>query len=90
MSNVTLKSVLSKLPAKTHCDILARLAPYVSILYDRASESQLKYIATSMDEVSNGSGLQIITLLMWPHDDLPEVLKPLAAEILSNLTAVNA
>jgi len=47
-------------------------------------------MAASIDEVSNGSGLQIVTLLMWPDDELPEGLKSLPNEILSNLTAVNA
>ena len=90
MSNATLKTVFSKLPAKTHCEILSKLSSYVSILNDEASEHQLEFIVTSMDEVSNGSGLQIVSLFMWHDDELPDVLKPLANEILSNLTTTNA
>ena len=90
MSDVTLKAVLRELTPQVQCDIYTRFNPYVPILIDAASESQLKYIITSIDEVSNGSGLQIVSLFLWPHNDLPEVLKPLADEILSNLTAINA
>ena len=90
MSNATLKAVLRKLTPEAQCNIYTRLNPYVSTLNDETSEHQLNCIVTSMSEVSNGSGLQIVSLFLWPHDDLPEVLEPLANEILSNLAISNA
>ena len=90
MSLSTLTSVISSLPDQTRCEILGKVSSSASILYGGASTSQIAFMAASIDEVSNGSGLQIITLSMWPDDELPEELKPMTNEILSNLAAINA
>ena len=90
MSLSTLTAVTSNLPAQNQCEILDKISSYASILYGNASPHQLEFIAASLDEVSNGSGLQLIAVMLWPEDELPKGLKSLPNEILSNFTAINA
>ena len=67
---MSLSTVISGFPAKTRCEILGKISSYSSILYDSASTAQIEFMAASIDEVSNGSGLQLISILLWPSDDL--------------------
>ena len=90
MSLSTLEAVFSDVDSQTTLAIYIELSAIAPKLRTDFSSSQIRSLATIIDKVSNGSGLQIITLYMLPSDEIPESLKSLPAEILSNLTAVNA
>ena len=90
MSLSTLEAVFSDVDSQTTSAIYAELSAIAPKIYAEVSSSQIRSLATRIDKVSNGSGMQIITLWMLPGYELPEGLKSLPDEILSSLATIGA
>ena len=87
MSLSTLKTVLSNLNPSVACPIYAKLSHHAPTLYSGASQEQLVAIILDVDKVSQMTGLEIISIMMWPDDKLPESLKSQENEILSKFNS---
>lgn len=89
MTTATLTNALSGLDPKKSCEIWARVSQHSSTLFGDASREQLKQIALDLDKVSQGTGLEIIGVVIWPDDSIPESLNGLVARIRSALGLVD-
>jgi len=87
MSLSTLKTVLSNLNTSVAVPIYTKLIHHAPTLYSGASQEQLVAIILDVDKVSEMTGLELVTIMLWPDDELPESLKSQEHEILSKFNS---
>ena len=85
MTAKALKTVLSEIETSKTVLIWEKLANDYHILLNGDPEDFNK-VVSEVDKVSEGMGLQIIKILMWPDDTLDKFFDTMAKEIRYKLT----
>ena len=88
MSLKTVSSVLNQFEPYKTVNIYQSMSLHATTLFIGANMDELKSIIDKISEVSNGSGLAIVSLLMWPDDNIPESFNSLVKEITDNLSNI--
>lgn len=88
MSLKTVSSVLDQFEASKTVGIYQAMSINASTLFSGANMDELKSIINKISTVSNGSGLAIVSLLMWPDDATPESFNNFVKEITDNLSNI--
>ena len=87
MTIQSLYPVLDKIDLEKRTDIMFFISNNIELLLMSHSIEDLRDFIKRLSLVSNNSGLQIVSLLIYPEDEIPQILKRLEQEILDNLTA---
>lgn len=88
MSLKTVYNVLDQFEISKTIDISKSMSANARKLFSGPSLDQLKNIVADISKVSNGSGLAIVSLLMWPGDEIPVEFNSFVNEIKTNLSKI--
>lgn len=88
MSLKTVYNVLDQFEISKTINISQAMSANAIKLFSGPSLNQLKDIVADISKVSNGSGLAIVSLLMWPDDEIPVEFNSFVNEIKTNLSKI--